>query len=114
MRARVAIAMGVTAPPLFGREEELRVIERALEGASATAVAGEPGIGKARLLAELAARASERGHLTVGGRAAELERDVPFSLWVEALDEEVAHGGDELLAGIAAERLPDLAVALPA
>jgi predicted ATPase len=111
--------MGVTAPPLVGREEELRVIERAFDAVGggrsrAIGVAGEPGIGKSRLLAEMAARASQRSHLAVGGRAAELERDVPFSLWVEALDEEVARGGEKLLAGIGAERLADLAVALPA
>ncbi|HZO60162.1 MAG TPA: AAA family ATPase [Solirubrobacterales bacterium] len=110
--------MGVTAPLLVGREEELRVIERAFEvveggGSRAVGVTGEPGIGKSRLLAEMAARASKRGHLAVGGRAAELERDVPFSLWVDALDEEVGRGGGELLAGVGDERLPDLAVALP-
>ena len=48
---------------------------------------GEPGIGKTRLLAELARRAEERGHLVLSGRAAELERDLPFWVFVDALDE---------------------------
>ncbi len=48
---------------------------------------GEPGIGKTRLLAELAARADARGHLVLSGSASELERDLPFWVFVDALDE---------------------------
>jgi ATP/maltotriose-dependent transcriptional regulator MalT len=48
---------------------------------------GEPGIGKTRLLAELAARADARGHLVLTGSASELERDLPFWVFVDALDE---------------------------
>ena len=50
---------------------------------------GEPGIGKTRLLRELAARAEPRGHLVLSGSASELERDLPFSVFVDALDEYV-------------------------
>jgi DNA-binding NarL/FixJ family response regulator/tetratricopeptide (TPR) repeat protein len=50
---------------------------------------GEPGIGKTRLLAELAARADARGRLVLSGSASELERDLPFSVFVDALDEYV-------------------------
>ena len=53
-------------------------------------VVGEPGIGKTRLLAELAARADARGHLVLAGSASELERDLPFWVFVDALDEYVA------------------------
>ena len=48
---------------------------------------GEPGIGKTRLLAELAARADARGQLVLSGSASELERDLPFWVFVDALDE---------------------------
>jgi predicted ATPase len=69
---------------LVGRDAELRVLERALEvveggGSRAIGIVGEPGIGKSRLLGELGGRAAERGHVVVAGRAAELERDVPFA-----------------------------------
>ncbi len=37
-----------------------------------------------------ASRAEERGHLVLSGTAAEFERDVPFGVWVDALDEHVA------------------------
>ena len=48
---------------------------------------GEPGIGKSRLLAELGARADARGMLVLSGSASEFERDLPFWLFVDALDE---------------------------
>ena len=62
---------------------------RALDGGSPAAVTivGEPGIGKTRLLAELAARADARGQLVLAGSASELERDLPFWVFVDALDE---------------------------
>ena len=50
-------------------------------------VTGEPGIGKTRLLAELLARAGERGCLALHGNAAEFERELPFGLVVDAVDE---------------------------
>ena len=92
----VQVAMSVGALPLVGRETELGVLERALEAVGAgrswvVGVVGEPGIGKSRLLGELGDRSAERGHLVFAGRASELERDVPFGLWVEAFDTHV-HG----------------------
>jgi DNA-binding CsgD family transcriptional regulator len=111
--------MSASAPPLVGREAQLLVLERVFEetGAGrsrAVGITGEPGIGKSRLLGEVGRRAAERGHLVVAGRAAELERDVPFALWVEALDDQVVSVGGEALGGLGDQRLADLAVALPA
>jgi DNA-binding CsgD family transcriptional regulator len=79
---------------LVGRAEELGELDRLLDGlergeAAAIELVGEPGIGKTRLLAELAARADARGQLVLSGAASELERDLPFSLFVDALDEYV-------------------------
>ena len=54
---------------------------------AALAVVGEPGIGKTRLLSELAARAERRGLLVLAGSAAELERDLPFWVFVDAIEE---------------------------
>jgi ATP/maltotriose-dependent transcriptional regulator MalT len=78
--------------PLVGRDAELQALERALDavaGGSAPVVevVGEPGIGKTRLLGELCASAEERGHLVLSGRAAEFERDLPFGVFVDALDD---------------------------
>src|SRR3954463_3571182 len=84
--------MVLLAEQLVGRAEELGGLDAALaELAQGRPVAiellGEPGIGKTRLLAELARRAEERGYLVLSGRAAELERDLPFWVFVDALDE---------------------------
>jgi DNA-binding CsgD family transcriptional regulator/tetratricopeptide (TPR) repeat protein len=56
---------------------------------AAIELVGEPGIGKTCLLAEIAARAELRGHLVLTGSASELERELPFSVFLDALDEYV-------------------------
>jgi predicted ATPase len=75
-----------------GRAEELDALEQTLDELNrgppgAIEVVGEPGIGKTRLLSELAALAELRGHLVLAGSASELERELPFSVFVHALDE---------------------------
>src|SRR5215469_4642478 len=81
--------------PFVGRADELGSLERILDELDrgcpgAIEVAGEPGIGKTRLLREVAARAGARGHLVLSGAASEFENDLPFSVFVDALDEYVA------------------------
>ena len=80
------------AEHLVGRAAELssfdRFIEELEEGRPvAIELVGEPGIGKTRLLSELAARADARGHLVLSGSASELEQELPFWVFVDALDE---------------------------
>lgn len=80
------------AETLVGRAGELRSLDLALSeldatGPCALALVGEPGMGKTRLLAELCARAEGRGNLVLTGSASELERDFPFWVFVDALDE---------------------------
>ena len=94
-----------------GRADELGSLERVLDGLDsgcpgAIELAGEPGIGKTRLLREFAARAGARGHLVLSGAAAEFEHDLPFSVFVDALDEYVA--------GLAPDRLAVLDVSVQA
>jgi DNA-binding NarL/FixJ family response regulator len=86
--------VGLQTDHLVGRAEEMGSLDRLLaeldQGQSAAIlVVGEPGIGKTRLLAELAALADARGHIVLSGSASELERDLPFSVFVDALDEYV-------------------------
>ena len=83
-----------TAARLVGRDSELGHLDAALDalddgGPAYVALEGEPGIGKTRLLDELRARAQARGHVVLSGAAAEFEREMPFSVWVDALDEYV-------------------------
>lgn len=80
--------------PLVGRIDELAALQEALDeldrdSPGPLVLVGEPGIGKTRLLRELAARAEQRGYLVLSGSASELERDLPFSAFVHALDEYV-------------------------
>jgi ATP/maltotriose-dependent transcriptional regulator MalT len=87
--------MATVAEQLVGRADEIGVIERAVSGlkgggSAAIAVIGEPGIGKTRLLSELAARADESGCIVLSGSGSEFELDLPFWVFVDALDEYVA------------------------
>jgi DNA-binding NarL/FixJ family response regulator len=84
--------MALLTDQLVGRAEELGVFEQVLAevddgSAAAVEVVGEPGIGKSRLLAEFAGRADLRGRLVLAGSASELERDLPFAVFVDTLDE---------------------------
>ena len=83
---------------LVGRGRELARIEeeiRALQGGTSRVlhVVGEPGIGKSRLLAELGKAGLDRGHLLLNGRATEFERNYPFGLFIDALDDHLANLG---------------------
>jgi DNA-binding SARP family transcriptional activator len=89
------------AGPLVGRRDELAELERWLAGGDEadrqTEVAGDrvlllrgdAGMGKTRLLAEVAKRAHATGTLVLAGRAPE-ENLVPFQPFVEALGQYVS------------------------
>lgn len=73
-----------------GRRAELAELERALDEALAGSarvalVAGDPGIGKSRLAAELAARARARGARVLVGRCWEAGGAPAYWPWVQAL-----------------------------
>ncbi len=82
-------------------------------GAATCVVEGEPGIGKSMLLTELGRRAERRGHLVLAGSAAEFERDLPFGIWVDALDAYVASQDLPPAANGDAQLLEELAGVLP-
>ncbi|WP_342801619.1 ATP-binding protein [Nocardia sp. No.11] len=75
---------------LIGREAELADLlarlDDAVHGAPHLVIcSGEAGVGKTRLVAELAGRARERGVRTLWARALELPDTPPFWLWRQAL-----------------------------
>jgi tetratricopeptide (TPR) repeat protein len=75
---------------LLGREGELEALSRALEIAAGgegrvVAVLGEAGIGKSRLVGELATEAARQGTRVLVGRSYESEQILPFGAWVDAL-----------------------------
>jgi DNA-binding NarL/FixJ family response regulator len=110
--------MTLATTRLVGRASEVDAVDRLLaqvaRGESAVLeLVGEPGIGKTRLLAELAVRADARGYLVLSGRAGELELDLPFWVFVDALDEYV-HGLDpQRLDDLDGDVLAELATVFP-
>jgi tetratricopeptide (TPR) repeat protein len=77
-------------PKLAGRARELAVLRSKLDAAQAgvgglVLLAGEPGIGKSRLLYELASDASRSGIQVCWGRCWESEGAPPFWPWIEIL-----------------------------
>src|SRR5262245_53871058 len=106
------------ADPVVGRRDELDTLEQVLDEldggqAGAIELVGEPGIGKTRLLTELAARAERRGHLVLSGSASELERELPFSVFVHALDEYVESLDSDRLSALDDDVQAELAHVLP-
>src|SRR4051794_17803774 len=107
--------------PLVGRETEWRLLQDALGRAQAATqlvfVSGEPGIGKSRLLADLADHAG--GRLVLRGGAHERQGQPPYVLFVEALRsylDQTGRGPGESAAALGplARLLPELASAEPA
>ncbi len=100
--------------PLVGRERELDVLSawvaRAGAGAGGVAlVTGEPGIGKTRLLQEMAARAADQGFSVAWGRAYEVGGAPPYWPWIEILRALFGRpGGRDPNAAALARLLPEL------
>src|SRR5207248_7764800 len=77
-------------------------------------IVGEAGIGKSRLLAELCQSGEDRGYLVLDGRAAEFERDIPFGLIVDALNDYLGSLEPALLRALDEGQLVELASVFPA
>ena len=111
--------MSYLAQALVGRDTEVDLLERVLEGGCAGSpqtvlVAGEPGIGKSALLAELLSRAEKRGCLALAGSAAEFERELPFGLVIDALDEYLESLAPSAFHRLGTETLSELGGVFPA
>ena len=76
--------------PLVGRTAELALLSRTIDAAGqgsgrSAFIVGEGGIGKTRLAAAAAERASRRGWTVAIGRAYPVESGVPYALFSDAL-----------------------------
>ncbi|HKC76223.1 MAG TPA: AAA family ATPase [Chloroflexota bacterium] len=82
-----------SGPPLVGRACELNLLERHLqgEGSPVLLLAGEPGIGKSRLLHEAATRAASRGWKVLHGGCRLRDGREPYAPMVEALEHHIHH-----------------------
>jgi DNA-binding CsgD family transcriptional regulator len=77
---------------MVGRDGELTRLLGLLEDAAAgrpahALIGGDAGVGKTRLVSELAARAVDRGFLVLSGRCAELGDSIPYLPLADALRE---------------------------
>jgi DNA-binding SARP family transcriptional activator len=102
---------------LFGRSAEHALLRAALERASdgerqVALIAGEPGIGKTRLAAEVAAEGHAAGATVLYGRCDE-EIGPPYQPFVEAVGHYVQHAGEDLLARHLSTRTAELARLVP-
>jgi ATP/maltotriose-dependent transcriptional regulator MalT len=105
--------------PLVGRQDALRAFGEALDESGRgeccfLGLVGEPGAGKTRLLGELATAAVARGLLTLWGRAAEFEQEMPFGGVIDALDDQVEAVWPSLATQLGRETSGLLASVLPA
>ena len=112
------MAVGVSSSRLVGRERQLAELEGALleaaDGRPALAfVAGESGVGKTRLVCELARRAGERGVRVLSGDSVELaEGQLAYAPLVTAL-RQLARDRDPVLEELPAPVRTELAALLP-
>lgn len=101
-----------------GRGPELQELDAALDllaagEAGAIQILGAAGMGKTRLLGELAARADGRGHIVLTGTGADLDRDLAFWVFVDALDEYIESVEPRRLANLDEEVRTELAHVFP-
>jgi DNA-binding CsgD family transcriptional regulator len=110
--------LGVPGAGLVGRQSELRRLLRLLDAVAASEpaqalVSGDAGVGKTRLVAELAAAAAEREFTVLSGRCAELGDSIPYLPLADALrDATTGPGADQGLLD-AIEARPVLGRLLP-
>src|SRR5687767_4649727 len=79
-------------PRIVGRADELATIGAAISavvrgGVCRLALVGEPGIGKTIVLDEACRRGAVADMAVLRGQGTEFERNVPFALLMDALDE---------------------------
>jgi hypothetical protein len=113
------MATRVTSSAFVGRVPELAELEAAFRDAaeghpSLAFVAGESGVGKSRLLAELDARVTAAGALVLAGDCVELGAgELPYAPIVAALRPLVRDGGADALARLPPALRAELAAVVP-
>jgi DNA-binding CsgD family transcriptional regulator/tetratricopeptide (TPR) repeat protein len=115
----VCAASGNDDETLVGRVAECTIVDEALRRLAdgrpgLVEIIGEPGIGKTRILAELATRAENRGFLVLRGRATEYDGTAAFAVVIDALDRWLAGFDPHRLRRVAGTEIDVLAGVFPA
>ena len=76
-------------------------------------IEGEPGIGKSRLMREVAAYAEERGIATLATNCYEIERAIPYQPIIELVSRTLDRASPASLRGLAPVSLAELAALVP-
>ena len=101
-----------------GRERELAALVSRLQDAEATGpgvifITGEAGVGKTRLLREVAAKAEVQGWRVLFGHAYDTEGMPPFLAFAEAIGQHLRSSAGEEAARALAEAAPEVALLVP-
>jgi DNA-binding NarL/FixJ family response regulator len=112
------MADGLEPDRLIGRAAELQTLERVLAWLSTRrqrclVIDGEPGIGKSALLGRLAQMGRLQRCQLLSGAGADFERDVPFGLVIDAIDDRLRELDDSQLRRLCGPELAAAAVVLP-
>ncbi|GGK23479.1 transcriptional regulator [Pilimelia terevasa] len=102
--------------PPVGRDAELSRLRALLDPAAGhwtAAVCGDPGIGKSRLLDQVAREAAAAGTWVLHGRAAEYEQQLPFGVLCDAWHEQLALLSPAVVGRLGAPHLALLRAAFP-
>ncbi|WP_324188653.1 helix-turn-helix transcriptional regulator [Nocardia flavorosea] len=104
--------------PMVGRVRERRILGDAMAlveagGTAAVSLAGEPGIGKTRLLQEACDEARELGFRVLAGRATELENEIAYAMISEAFEDAVRSLSERKLLDLIPAELAELGRLFP-
>jgi len=104
--------------PMIGRTTELSAINLALADVEAghgrvITVTGDVGMGKTRLLAELANQARRQDRAVLWSQMVEVPGTPPYFLWMPVLRSCVKQLNDDSIITELGDILPDLAIILP-
>jgi predicted ATPase len=109
---------GSKSSAIIGRDREMSALAAELDAAASghgtlVLIAGEPGVGKTRLMVELAARAQDHGWQVLWGHAYDSAGMPPFLPFAEAIAQSVRRSAADGGARRLAEAAPEVALLVP-
>ena len=109
---------GYERTPFVGRTQErsrlLQAVERARSGhGRLMLIGGEAGVGKSRLIEEVAAEARRLGLMVLTGRCVDQQGAPPYLPTIEHLEEAARQGSPEAFRQVLGENAPEIAKLMP-